>query len=403
MARSWLISGRGIARKVKNANRFSDYQIKELGIEARRECPNCNHVIDNSDVSVEWPGLPAGVKFDPTDVELLEHLAGKVGLSNAKAHMFIDEFIPTLEEDQGICYTHPENLSGVRKDGSSVHFFHRISNAYATGSRKRRKICGESNSRTEERVRWHKTGKTKPVMDNGIQKGWKKIMVLYRSLKKGCKPDKADWVMHQYHLGADEEERDGELVVSKIFYQHNIKQDRGEAEQGNDDPNALATGTGPRTPKTVTPEPPHLDKRSPLSEAQEYSPQAFIQKEPHSDVEMLQLGGQQSEIESRKSVGQHNDGASSLWLAGESQGVEELDSLLCHEVLDNFAPTDGPSMRLNCADLVDEKNDMLDRNFNASCLFPELDNIPIDTPPDYQLADLQFGSQDSISSWLDRL
>lgn len=64
-------------------------------------------------VSLEWPGLPAGVKFDPTDVELLEHLAGKVGLLNSKAHMFIDEFIPTLNEDLGICYTHPENLPGM--------------------------------------------------------------------------------------------------------------------------------------------------------------------------------------------------------------------------------------------------------------------------------------------------
>lgn len=63
-------------------------------------------------VSLEWPGLPAGVKFDPSDQELLEHLAGKVGLDNSKSHMFIDEFIPTLEEDQGICYTHPENLPG---------------------------------------------------------------------------------------------------------------------------------------------------------------------------------------------------------------------------------------------------------------------------------------------------
>ena len=64
-------------------------------------------------VSLEWPGLPAGVKFDPTDVELIQHLAGKIGLINSKSHIFIDEFIPTLEEDQGICYTHPKNLPGT--------------------------------------------------------------------------------------------------------------------------------------------------------------------------------------------------------------------------------------------------------------------------------------------------
>lgn len=66
----------------------------------------------NLQVSLEWPGFPAGVKFDPTDIELLEHLAGKIGLPNSKPHLFIDEFIPTLEDEQGICYAHPENLPG---------------------------------------------------------------------------------------------------------------------------------------------------------------------------------------------------------------------------------------------------------------------------------------------------
>jgi len=126
-------------------------------------------------------------------------------------------------------------------------------------------------------VRWHKTGKTKPVMENGVQKGWKKIMVLYRSLKKGCKPDKANWVMHQYHLGINEEEKDGELVVSKIFFQQNVKQvDKGETEEV-DELDGLTVGTGPRTPNTVAPEPPCAEKQSPLSDAHEYSPLLFIQ------------------------------------------------------------------------------------------------------------------------------
>lgn len=63
-------------------------------------------------VSPEWPGLPAGVKFDPTDEEIMEHLAAKCTVGNLKPHALIDEFIPTLETDQGICYTHPENLPG---------------------------------------------------------------------------------------------------------------------------------------------------------------------------------------------------------------------------------------------------------------------------------------------------
>lgn len=62
--------------------------------------------------SYEWPGLPAGVKFDPSDLELLEHLAAKCGVGNLEPHIFIDEFITTLEGVDGICYSHPENLAG---------------------------------------------------------------------------------------------------------------------------------------------------------------------------------------------------------------------------------------------------------------------------------------------------
>ncbi|KAF2283489.1 hypothetical protein GH714_010769 [Hevea brasiliensis] len=60
----------------------------------------------------DLPGLPAGVKFDPTDQELLEHLEGKVKSDARKIHPLIDEFIPTIEGENGICYTHPEKLPG---------------------------------------------------------------------------------------------------------------------------------------------------------------------------------------------------------------------------------------------------------------------------------------------------
>lgn len=58
------------------------------------------------------PGLPAGVKFDPSDQEILEHLEAKVRLDAHKIHPLIDEFIKTLEGENGICYTHPEKLPG---------------------------------------------------------------------------------------------------------------------------------------------------------------------------------------------------------------------------------------------------------------------------------------------------
>ncbi|KAI4982811.1 hypothetical protein ZWY2020_023303, partial [Hordeum vulgare] len=156
--------------------------------------------------------------FDPTALELLEHLEGKVG--RAASHVLINGFIPTIEEAEGICHTHPENLPGVKLNGIAIHFFHKISNAYDVGKRKRRKISHSDHTVCDENLTWHKTGKSRSILDNnGVIKGWKKILVLYiGSRKGGGKAEKTNWRMHQYHLGVDQDEKQEELVVSKVFY-----------------------------------------------------------------------------------------------------------------------------------------------------------------------------------------
>ncbi|XP_015936303.1 NAC domain-containing protein 73 [Arachis duranensis] len=194
-----------------------------------RTCPSCGHHIkcqqDHQGAGIhDLPGLPAGVKFDPTDQEILEHLEAKVRSDIHKLHPLIDEFIPTLEGENGICCTHPEKLPGVGKDGLIRHFFHRPSKAYTTGTRKRRKVHTDADG---SETRWHKTGKTRPVYISGKLKGYKKILVLYTNYKKQRKPEKTNWVMHQYHLGNNEEEKEGELVVSKVFYQTQPRQCAG--------------------------------------------------------------------------------------------------------------------------------------------------------------------------------
>uniref|UniRef100_A0A0D9YCZ0 NAC domain-containing protein n=1 Tax=Oryza glumipatula TaxID=40148 RepID=A0A0D9YCZ0_9ORYZ len=207
-----------------------------------KTCPSCGHRAQYEQAAAaatiqDLPGLPAGVKFDPTDQELLEHLEGKARPDARKLHPLIDEFIPTIEGENGICYTHPERLPGtsgrdvetigavrhgrVGKDGLIRHFFHRPSKAYTTGTRKRRKVHTDEQG---GETRWHKTGKTRPVFTGGKLKGYKKILVLYTNYGKQRKPEKTNWVMHQYHLGSDEEEKDGELVVSKVFYQTQPRQ-----------------------------------------------------------------------------------------------------------------------------------------------------------------------------------
>lgn len=43
------------------------------------------------------------------------------------------------------------------------------------------------------------------------------------STMKGGKPEKTNWVMHQYHLGTGEDEVEGQYVVSKLFFQQQFK------------------------------------------------------------------------------------------------------------------------------------------------------------------------------------
>ena len=136
-----------------------------------------------------------------------------------------------------------------------LHFFHRVSRAYGYGQRKRRRVTTCSDHPvSDEHLRWHKTGKSKAIYDNGVKKGWKKILVLYKTSQRGGKAERAQWVMHQYHLGEEEDEKDGELVVSKVFYQLPKHMGNAETEIGDEEPDVFAAGIGPKTPNTNTPQ-----------------------------------------------------------------------------------------------------------------------------------------------------
>ena len=47
--------------------------------------------------------LPAGVKFDPTDQEPIEHLEAKESAENMRSHPLINLFIPTIDSEHDIC------------------------------------------------------------------------------------------------------------------------------------------------------------------------------------------------------------------------------------------------------------------------------------------------------------
>ena len=105
------------------------------------------------------------------------------------------------------------NTAGITLSGLSKHFFQCNSRAFKRGTR----TCHKIQSECGMHAMWHKTGNTMPVMVNGRQRGSKKVLVLHTN--KNLDQQRTNWVMHQYHLGDLEQEKERELVVCKIFYQ----------------------------------------------------------------------------------------------------------------------------------------------------------------------------------------
>lgn len=418
---SWLVDSNRIATKIKSASGIGDPERVKWKSNPTKACPNCHHVIDNSDVAHEWPGLPRGVKFDPSDQEIIWHLLAKAGLEGLNPHPFIDEFIPTVDQDGGICYTHPQNLPGVKQDGSAAHFFHRAIKAYSTGTRKRRKINGDDLGE----VRWHKTGRTKPVMLDGVQKGCKKIMVLYMSMVRGGKAEKTNWVMHQYHLGTEEDEKDDNYVISKIFYQQQQAKYGDKIEQDIlESTGAIIPKVDPVTPKSVTPDPPRTEMHPDFGPRQE-SPttDAFDQQSEIRHVEEVQplcenpSSNDKIEAENHANmmVGNNDNGSQAgddrKWWDSESQnGLSQniLDTqqlaealTLCEEFLNSQSDgnaNDGTSKeKPGLSDYARLGSEHLKKDLEeCQMLVHDPANIELDTPPEFGLSQLEFNSQDSF-------
>ncbi|CAH9115885.1 unnamed protein product [Cuscuta epithymum] len=421
MARpSWLVDGNRIATKIRNAS--GDPGNAYWKSNPSRTCPKCHHIIDNSDVTQEWPGLPRGVKFDPTDQEIISHLLAKVGNDDLKPHPFIDEFIPTVDKDDGICYTHPQNLPGVKQDGSVAHLFHRAIKAYNTGTRKRRKVQGVDVGD----FRWHKTGRTKPVFLDGVQRGCKKIMVLYMASVKGVKgTEKTNWVMHQYHLGAQEDEREGEYVISKVFFQQQqvVKQSERAEHESPEEPESLDAIMDPYTPKTETPEPARLERRplssvsvleTPNVEQVMNCTEAYTKIPSFKDINLEETSGSQPEkLEVQNENEVWDSEAYILDTQQLAEGFSLVDEFLqsqspnrdggengCNEQkgtpgLSDYRHLDKETFKKDleqCQELI-----LDDGHIENSQDYVGIDSQAIvqDTPPDFRLSQLEFGSQDS--------
>ncbi|CAL4929848.1 unnamed protein product [Urochloa decumbens] len=151
-----------------------------------------------------WPGLPRGVEFNPSDSDLLWHLAAEVGNSLAERHPFINEFIKSVDDDRGFSYAHPRDIPGVRQDGRASYFFHRRFESYINEG--------------DENIFWKKIGTSTSIILDGTLQGCKEVFVLYADTMSDKSSPKTDWRLHQYRIRntvKDEEE----VVVSKIFFE----------------------------------------------------------------------------------------------------------------------------------------------------------------------------------------
>ncbi|XP_062216356.1 uncharacterized protein LOC133916622 isoform X2 [Phragmites australis] len=150
------------------------------------------------------PRLPRGVQFNPSDSDLLWHLAAEVGNGLAHRHPFISEFIKSVDDDKGFSCTHPQDIPGVSQDGRASYFFHKIFELYSNENGKN--------------ISWQKIGTPKSIILDGTLRGFKEMFVLYAYKMSDNSPQKTDWRLHQYHIRNTVKDK-GELVVSKIFYE----------------------------------------------------------------------------------------------------------------------------------------------------------------------------------------
>ncbi|XP_050372689.1 SUPPRESSOR OF GAMMA RESPONSE 1 [Argentina anserina] len=447
---SWLVDKKRIATKIRNPS--TDPGKIKWQTNPTKACPNCQYVIDNSDVSPEWPGLPKGVKFDPTDQEIIWHLLAKSGAGDMRPHPFIDAFITDFEVEDGVLCSHPKKLPGIKQDGSVSHFFHVAIKAYNTGTRKRRKIHDDDYGD----IRWHKTGRTKPVILDGVQRGCKKIMVLYTSTAKGGKAEKTNWVMHQYHLGTDEDEKDGEYVVSKIYYQQQQVKQADKTDQNSPESSDPVIQSDPFTPKSVIPEPVSpafnlvVDIPAACTEPKSVTPEPPRPERRHSNVGLgedthvsftdpflqMQLNHHDMDYfedevphqyEMHACHDQHiieilNDQAMNndvnhtqedpKWWDSESQNLLDSQQLveglsLCDDLLQSQSPTGGvhangePAQTKPClADYAKLGPEDLKKDLEeCQNIIIDPPNMELGTPPDFRLSQIEFESQDSILAW----
>ncbi|KAL2507572.1 SUPPRESSOR OF GAMMA RESPONSE 1-like [Forsythia ovata] len=137
-----------------------------------------------------------------------------------------------------------------------------------------------------------------------------------------------NWVMHQYHLGTGEDKKEGEYVISKVFYQRQqVKQSEKSKEVVRESIDVVVAKVDLVTPKFVTPESPRSERRYSNIEMGEESFVSIVQN--HDD-----------QVEDKNGDKAVND---TKWWENKSQFLLSSQQLvegpsLCNELLQSQSP-----------------------------------------------------------------
>ncbi|WZZ44173.1 hypothetical protein YC2023_040432 [Brassica napus] len=117
--RSWLVDSNRIATKIKIASGQNDPHQVVWNSNPTRHCPNCHTSLTTVTYgSYDWPGLPGGVKFDPSDPEIICHLLAKSVLLGVKHDGTVSHFSIELQDFGDVCWHKTGRTKLVVLDGS---------------------------------------------------------------------------------------------------------------------------------------------------------------------------------------------------------------------------------------------------------------------------------------------